>query len=101
MADGRGRRSLWLPLAGVAQVVGVALLPKCPLCLALDFGIAGSLLGAIASRFGPLLWPSLVLAVLSAAALALRLRSRRGHRAEPARPTRVRPCCAPAASPAR
>jgi hypothetical protein len=80
-------RSSWLAFAGLAQVVGVALLPKCPLCLAMDFGILGSLLGAFQQRFGPLLWPSLALAAASGVALFLRLRTRPASR-------RVRPCCA-------
>ncbi len=70
------RRSSWLALAGIAQAIGVALLPKCPLCLAMDFGIAGTLLAALQRRFGPLLWPSLALAAVSAAMLFRRSRLR-------------------------
>jgi len=70
------KRSSWLAMAGIAQTFGVALLPKCPLCLAMDFGIAGTLLAALERRFGPLLWPSLALAAVSAAMLFRRSRLR-------------------------
>jgi hypothetical protein len=70
------KRFSWLAMAGLAQAIGVALLPKCPFCLAMDFGIAGTLLAALQRRFGPLLWPSLALAAVSAAMLFRRSRLR-------------------------
>ncbi|HTO86915.1 MAG TPA: hypothetical protein VMR54_05230 [Thermoanaerobaculia bacterium] len=102
-AADRLRRPPWLALAGVAQAVGIAFLPKCPLCLAMDFGVVGSFLGATQARLGSLLWPSLVLALGSAAVLAARLRKRGAANEGPAQELtpRIRPCCAPAASPAR
>jgi hypothetical protein len=102
-AADRLRRSRWLAVAGVAQAVGIALLPKCPLCLAMDFGVVGSFLGATQTRLGSLLWPSLILALGSGVALAARFRKRiaakEGHARELT--PRIRPCCAPAASAAR
>jgi len=76
-ASAPGRRFSWLAIAGVAQAAGVALLPKCPLCLAMDFGLLGTLLAAIQRRFGPLLWPSLALAAVSGAWMLRRIRARR------------------------
>jgi hypothetical protein len=93
----RLRRPPWLALAGVVQAVGIALLPKCPLCLALDLGILGSVLAKVQARLGSLLWPSLVLALVSAVVLTLRLRRRSaddGAGAEQPVP-RLRPCCQP------
>jgi hypothetical protein len=75
-APALSKRSSWFAIAGIAQVIGVALLPKCPLCLAMDFGILGALLAAVQKHLGPLLWPSLVLAVVSAAVLFRRSRLR-------------------------
>jgi len=94
---GRLRGSPWLALAGVAQVVGIALLPKCPLCLAMDFGILGSVLATAQARLGSLLWPSLALAIASATALTVRLRRRSTTEAPPAEKPlpRLRPCCQP------
>ncbi len=97
MMPASSRRSSWVALAGLGQAIGVLLLPKCPLCLAMDFGIVGSLVATFQARFGPLLWPSLALAAGSAAVLAVRFRS---HTAAPnsrVRKTgqRLRPCCPP------
>jgi hypothetical protein len=87
-ASALSKRSSWLAMAGLAQAIGVALLPKCPLCLAMDFGILGTLLAAVEKHLGPLLWPSLALAAVSGAALAVRrLRPRRGA-------ARAEACCA-------
>ncbi|HTO76406.1 MAG TPA: hypothetical protein VMQ61_10050 [Thermoanaerobaculia bacterium] len=72
-----GRRHSWLAMAGIAQAIGVALLPKCPLCLAMDFGILGTLLAAFLEHFGPFLWPSLAVAAVSGAFFVRRLRFRR------------------------
>jgi hypothetical protein len=80
-APALSKRSSWFAIAGMAQIIGVALLPKCPLCLAMDFGIAGTLLAALQRRFGPLLWPSLALAAVSAAMLFRRSRLREITRA--------------------
>ena len=70
------KRSSWFVIAGMAQVIGVALLPKCPLCLAVDLGILGSLLASFQTRFVPLLRPSLALAAVSAVMLFRRSRLR-------------------------
>ena len=70
------RRPSWLAIVGIAQAIGVALLPKCPFCLAMDFGILGTLLAAFSRHFGPLLWPSLGVAAVSTAMLLRRSRTR-------------------------
>ena len=70
------RRPSWLAMAGIAQAIVVGLLPKCPLCLAMDFGILGTLLAAFPRHFGPLLWPSLAVAAVSGIALLRRSRLR-------------------------
>ncbi len=102
MSD-RLRRPPWLALAGMVQAFGIALLPKCRLCLAMDLGVVGSLLAATQARLGSLLWPSLVVALGSAAALVARFRKRAAAKEDDAQvlAPRIRPCCAPAASPAR
>jgi hypothetical protein len=61
-------------VAGATQALGIALLPKCPLCFALYFGIFGQFLAA---RPGVLVWASAASSALCAAALVYRARRTR------------------------
>lgn len=70
-------RSGWLGTAGITQGVGIALLPKCPACLAVYAGVFGSAGSAIVSSPGAARALALGSAALCAGAVAFRARRNR------------------------
>jgi hypothetical protein len=97
MAALRIRSSTSLGAAGLAQAAALVLMPKCPACAAVDFGVLVSFFAAVPLRAPQTVVFGLILSGAGALALGYRSRKRNGAPSAPGEPERAADgadCCA-------